>query len=156
MTAEPRAPIADQAENSGTWADGTAVAVGGLVLCGLAALLAGLVEVLLTPLYLDRWLFPITLVLAVVTNVVLPLTARRLIDTTAAAALPLLLWLVAVLLLSMPRAEGDVLLPGGSGAQKAVSYGLVLVGAAAGAITIARTAGPHRPAPPPTASLGRQ
>ena len=45
-----------------------------MVLCGLTALLAGLVEVLLTPLYVGRWLFPITLLLAVVTNVALPLT----------------------------------------------------------------------------------
>jgi hypothetical protein len=50
------------------------------------------------------------------------------------------LWLLTVLLLSLPRPEGDVLIPGGSGTQEWVSYGLVLVGGTAGAITIALTA----------------
>jgi hypothetical protein len=41
-----------------------------------------------------------------------------------------------------------VLLPGGSGAQQWVSYGLVLVGGTAGAITIALTARRSRLRPP--------
>ena len=95
-----------------------AVAAVGMVLCGLAALLAGLVEVVLTPLYVGRWLFPVTLLLAIVTNVALPLLARQFIDATVAATIPVVLWLLTVLVLSLPRPEGDVLLPGGSGAQQ--------------------------------------
>lgn len=123
------------------------VVVAGLVLCALAALLAALIEVLLTPLYVGRWLFPVTLVLAVVTNVALPLTAQRLGGNLVAAAVPLAVWLVAVLVLSLPKPEGDVLLPGGSGGQKWVSYGLILVGAAAGGLTMARSAVRLRSAP---------
>jgi uncharacterized membrane protein YhaH (DUF805 family) len=159
MTAEPRADVDPASDVNPPRTVSTAWAVAGLVLCGLTALLAGLIEVLLTPLYLGRWLFPVTLVLAVVTNVALPLAARRIVDTTAAAAVPLVLWLAAVLLLSLPRREGDVLLPGGSGGQQAVSYGLILVGAAAGAITLAWTAGafrPRRPGPPSESSPARR
>ena len=110
-------------------------------------MLAGLVEVLLSPLYVGRWLFPITLLLAVGTNVALPVIARDLVDSTMAATLPVILWLITVLVLSLPRPEGDVLLPGG-GALQWVSYGLVLIGGAAGAITIALTARRSRSRPP--------
>jgi hypothetical protein len=140
MTVERPVEMAEASEASREGPESPALAAVGMVLCGLAALLAGLIEVLLTPLYLGRWLFPITLVLAVVTNVALPLLARRFIDATVAATIPVVLWLLTVLLLSLPRPEGDVLLPGGSGTQEWVSYGLVLVGGTAGAITIALTA----------------
>ena len=79
-----------------------AVAAVGMVLCGLAALLAGLVEVVLTPLYVGRWLFPVTLLLAIVTNVALPLLARQFIDATVAATIPVVLWLLTVLVLACP------------------------------------------------------
>jgi hypothetical protein len=137
---DPEPPRADT--------ESLAVAAVGMVLCGLAALLAGLVEVLLTPLYVGRWLFPVTLLLAIVTNIALPLLARQFIDATVAATIPVVLWLLTVLVLSLPRPEGDVLLPGGSGAQQWVSYGLVLVGGTAGAITIALTARRSRLRPP--------
>jgi hypothetical protein len=116
--------------------------------------------VVLTPLYVGRWLFPVTLLLAIVTNVALPLLARQFIDATVAATIPVVLWLLTVLVLSLPRPEGDVLLPGGSGAQQWVSYGLVLVGGTAGAITIALTARrsrlPERRPPPPAAGPSRR
>ena len=148
MTLERPVGRAEASEPPREDPESPALAAVGMVLCGLAALLAGLIEVLLTPLYLGRWLFPITLVLAVVTNVALPLLARRFIDATVAATIPVVLWLLTVLLLSLPRPEGDVLLPGGSGTQEWVSYGLVLVGGTAGAITIALTARRSRSGPP--------
>jgi Family of unknown function (DUF6113) len=148
MTLERPVGRAEASERPREETESPALAAVGMVLCGLTALLAGLIEVLLTPLYLGRWLFPITLVLAVVTNVALPLIARRFIDATVAATIPVVLWLLTVLLLSLPRPEGDVLLPGGSGTQEWVSYGLVLVGGTAGAITIALTARRSRSGPP--------
>ena len=148
MTLERPMGKAEAPEPRRADAESPAVAALGMVLCGLAALLAGLVEVLLTPLYVGRWLFPVTLLLAIVTNVALPLLARQFIDATVAAVIPVALWLLTVLLLSLARPEGDVLLPGGSGAQQWVSYGLVLVGGAAGAITIALTARRSRLRPP--------
>jgi Family of unknown function (DUF6113) len=125
------------------------LAAGGVALCGLTAMLAALIEVLLTPLYVGRWLFPITLVLAIGTNIALPVLARQLVDSTFAAIVPVILWLLTVLVLSLPRPEGDVLLPGGSGAQQWVSYGLLLVGGTAGAITVALTT--RRPRSGPSA-----
>ena len=147
MTLERPTGRAEAPEPARADSESPAVAAVGMVLCGLAALLAGLIEVLLTPLYVGRWLFPVTLVLAILTNVALPLLARQFIDVTVAAAIPVVLWLLTVLLLSLPRAEGDVLLPGGNGAQQWVSYGLVLVGGTAGAITIALTARRSRSGP---------
>jgi hypothetical protein len=147
MTLERPVSGAEASEAPREGAESPALAIAGLVLCGLTAVLAGLVEVLLSPLYVGRWLFPITLLLAVGTNVALPLIARDLVDSTVAATLPVILWLITVLVLSLPRPEGDVLLPGG-GAQQWVSYGLVLIGGAAGAITIALTARRSRSRPP--------
>ena len=147
MTLERPVSGAEASEAPREGADSPALAIAGLVLCGLTAVLAGLVEVLLSPLYVGRWLFPITLLLAVGTNVALPVTARDLVDSTVAATLPVILWLITVLVLSLPRPEGDVLLPGG-GALQWVSYGLVLIGGAAGAITIALTARRSRSRPP--------
>lgn len=147
MTLERPVGGAEASEAPREGAESSALAIAGLVLCGLTAVLAGLVEVLLSPLYVGRWLFPITLLLAVGTNVALPVIARDLVDSTMAATLPVILWLITVLVLSLPRPEGDVLLPGG-GALQWVSYGLVLIGGAAGAITIALTARRSRSRPP--------
>lgn len=147
MTLERPVSGAEASEAPREGADSPALAIAGLVLCGLTAVLAGLVEVLLSPLYVGRWLFPITLLLAVGTNVALPVIARDLVDSTVAATLPVILWLITVLVLSLPRPEGDVLLPGG-GTLQWVSYGLVLIGGAAGAITIALTARRSRSRPP--------
>jgi hypothetical protein len=147
MTLERPVSGAEASEAPREGAESPALAITGLVLCGLTAVLAGLVEVLLSPLYVGRWLFPITLLLAVGTNVALPLIARDLVDSTVAATLPVVLWLITVLVLSLPRPEGDVLLSGGGG-QQWVSYGLVLIGGAAGAITIALTARRSRSRPP--------
>ena len=148
MTLERPVGRAEASEPPRAETESPALAVVGMVLCGLTALLAGLIEVLLTPLYLGRWLFPITLVLAVVTNVALPLLARRFIDATVAATIPVVVWLLTVLLLSLPRPEGDVLLPGGSGAPGVGVLRSVLVGGTAGAITIALTARRSRSGPP--------
>jgi hypothetical protein len=148
MTLERPVSGAEASEAPREGAESPALAIAGLVLCGLTAVLAGLVEVLLSPLYVGRWLFPITLLLAVGTNVALPLVARDLVDSTVAATLPVIIWLITVLVLSLPRPEGDVLLPGGGGGQQWVSYGLVLIGGAAGAITIALTARRSRSRPP--------
>ena len=108
----------------------------GSVLCCVSAALAAVIAVLLTPFYLGSVIVPIAVLVAVASNVVLPLIARNLAGSTLAAALPLIVWIVVVVVLSLPRPEGDVLLPGGKGGQLAVSYGVVLTGVVAGMVTL--------------------
>ena len=110
--------------------------IAGVVLCCVSAALAAVVAVLLTPFYVGSVIVPIAVLVAIASNIVLPLIARNLVGSTLAAALPLIVWIVVVVVLSLPRPEGDVLLPGGKGGQLAVSYGVVLTGVVAGMVTL--------------------
>lgn len=117
--------------------------LGVALVCG-SALLAGLFATLLTPLRVGTVLVPVSVLVAIAANVILPRLGRRLVDTTLAGALPYLCWLAAVIVLGLvPRPEGDVLLPGG-GAQQWVSVGTLLAGAAAGAVTLGMIGGARR------------
>src|SRR5262249_37659978 len=90
----------------------------------------------LTPLYWGSAIIPVCIVLAVAANVGLPLLVRQLGGPPLAAAVPFVMWLVTVLVLGVSRPEGDVLLPGGNGAQSWVTYGMFAAGALAGGITV--------------------
>jgi hypothetical protein len=114
----------------------------GVVLIGATAAIAGLIEVLLSPLYIGSVLFPITILLAIATNVVLPILAREVYDSSLAAVVPVLIWAVVVLILGFFPAHGSVLLPGGGTGQTLTSLGLPVVGILAGAVTLARWPGP--------------
>jgi hypothetical protein len=106
-----------------------------LVVC-LSAWLAGLIEVLLVPVYIGSVLVPATVLFGLVTNVALPRLARVAVPSTAAAVLPFLIWLITVVWLAMtPRAEGDVLVRAGVGEQW-VFYGLLLGGTIAGTTAV--------------------
>jgi hypothetical protein len=121
----PQAPAPPPADPVG------ALEVAGIVACCLTGALAGLVCVLLTPLYWGSVLVPVAVVLAAAGNVALPILA----------ALPFVLWLIVVVGLGSSRPEGDVLLPAGKGAQPWVTYGMLLAGALAGGITLATQIG---------------
>ena len=108
----------------------------GIVICALCAVLAGIFTVLLTPLYWGSVIIPACIVLAVAANVGLPLLVRQLGAPPLATAVPFVMWLVTVLVLGVSRPEGDVLLPGGNGAQSWVTYGMFVAGALAGGITV--------------------
>jgi hypothetical protein len=110
--------------------------IAGVVLCCATAVLAGVIAVLLTPLYWGSALVPLAVVLAAISNVVLPMLALRLGRSGLAAALPFGVWLITVIVLSITRPEGDVLLPVGPAAQYLVTYGMVLAGGVAGALTL--------------------
>ncbi len=117
--------------------------VAGVVLLCLVAILAGIWAILLSPLHIGTAIVPVTVLVAIVANIALPTLARRLIDSTVAAALPYLAWLATVIVLGLlPRPSGDVLLPGG-GIQQVVSLGMLLAGVLAGAVTLG-VAGPRR------------
>lgn len=115
-----------------------ALTVLGLVACVLGAVLAATITTLLTPLYWGGQIVPLAILLALVANVVFPLLVRELGLSPLAAALPFGLWLITVLVLASSRPEGDILLPGGKGGQQAVTYGMLLAGALAGGVTLAR------------------
>lgn len=111
------------------------VVLGVALFCGCAAL-AALLEVLLVTWHIGSWSAPISILAAVAGNILLPVLAWRFAGSVAAAALPVVVWLVVVIVLSMGRPEGDVLLPGG-GSDAIVSYGTLLGGMGAGVATIA-------------------
>lgn len=111
----------------------------GVVLCCLAAMLAALLEMFFVPVYAGTAVVPVAAACAVLGNIILPRLSHALVPRTLAALLPFLGWLAVVIVVGlMPRPEGDVVLPGG-GAVQWNSYGLVLGGALAGAVTVVWT-----------------
>ena len=125
------------------------LAWAGVALVCLCAALAGLLEALLTPLYLGSHLVPIAVLGALVSNIAFPWLARNLVPTLTGTALPFGAWLVVLIGFGvMARPEGDVILPGG--AVQLVSYGVLLGGALAGVATVVTLA----PARPRAARLG--
>jgi hypothetical protein len=123
--------------------DTRALVWGGLVLITLCGALSGMLEALLVPLYLGSTPFPLTIVLAVATNIALPRMARALRPTTAAAIAPLAAWLIVVVGFGvLARPEGDVILPGGP--LQWVTYAMLLGGATAGMFTVALSGVPAR------------
>jgi hypothetical protein len=143
----PDPPAAPPASASG-WLDWAGV---GLV--ALSAALAALLEALLVPYYVGSVVVPIAVVLAVVSNVWLPRLARQLVPTTLAMATPFLTWLIVMVGFGvLARPEGDVILPGGSGAVHWVTYGVLLGGALVGTVNLVVLS---TPAPPRAGPTGR-
>jgi hypothetical protein len=144
----PGAAAADRAERGGDAPPDRAgePAVLRLVVGGLIAVLAvglALVEAFLVPLRVGTVPLPICVPLAMAGNIVLAKLAARQTGSIAWGAVPPVLWLVVVIVLSLPRAEGDLIVPGSL-------TGLVFLfaGAVAGAYGVAseitRSAGATR------------
>lgn len=101
--------------------------------CGAVA---AWLELLLTPLYLGSVIIPVTVLLALATNLTLPRLAYGVVPRMLAAVLPFGAWLGVVVVFGLVgRPEGDVILSG-AGAQSYVGYALMLGGAAVGTISI--------------------
>jgi len=111
-----------------------AVLAAGYLIYAVAGVLCAVFEVLLVPTRWGSTLLPIAPVLAVASNVSLPLICRRLTSTTRSALPPVVGWLVAAFALASTRPEGDVLLPAGDTAW--VSYGVLFGGALAAMATL--------------------
>ncbi len=123
----------------------------GVVLLALVAGLFGLLETLLVPLYAGSTAVPVAVLLAVLSNILLPRMARTLVPTTPAAAVPLFAWLVVVIGFGvLARPEGDIILPGGS--LQWVTYGVVLGGALAGTVSVVLSGPPAARSPRPSGS----
>ena len=90
---------------------------------------------LLVPTYAGATPLPVAVVVAVATNVAIPRAVRTASGSGRAAALPVAVWLLVVVVFgTVARPEGDVILPGGS--LSWVTYGVLLGGALAGAVTL--------------------
>lgn len=113
-------------------ADVTVRLLGGAVMAVAAAQLAVL-ECFLLPLRIGSTPVPISIPIAMLANVGLPALAYRLTASRAAAALPVMVWIVVVILASVPRPEGDVIV---TGTWRGV--GLLILGAVAGAYAVGR------------------
>lgn len=113
-----------------------------------SAMLAAVIELFLVPLYAGKTIVPIAVLIAVASNVVLPRLGRAVMATTAAAVLPFVSWLLVVVAVGwFARPEGDVVLPGGGGAEW-VGFAVTFGGALAGTITVVASAPPPAPRPP--------
>jgi hypothetical protein len=106
------------------------LAAGGLV--AVAAVALAVLECFLVPLRIGSVPVPIVVPLAMAGNILLARLSGRWTGSVAGAAVPPVLWLVVVIVLALPRAEGDLIVPG-------TLTGLVFLfaGAVAGAYGVA-------------------
>lgn len=113
----------------------TVLVLAGYLIYAVAGVLCAVYEVLLVPTRWGSHLLPIAPVLAIGSNIGLPLLSRQLTGTVRSALPPVAGWLLAAFVLASTRPEGDVLLPAGDTAW--VSYGVLFGGALAGLATLA-------------------
>jgi hypothetical protein len=118
--------------------------VGGGVVVLVAAVWMALVEVFWLPLRVGGVLLPVSVVAAVVANLLLPRLALRLSGSRLVAALTGVAWLVVAVAGMIRRPEGDLLITGG-GATGVVNLAFLLCGVLAAAFAAGRALGGPRP-----------
>lgn len=118
-----------------------------VVACWLA-----LVEVFWLPLRVGGVLVPVSVLAAVVGNLLLPAAALYLSGSRLVAVLPSVVWLVVAVGAMTRRPEGDLVMTGG-GALGAVNLGFLMAGVVAAAFSVGRVlGGPRRPFTDPQVS----
>ena len=127
-----------------------------LILWTVAAVTAAawlaLVEVLWLPLRVGTVLLPVSLVAAVVGNLVLVQGVHRLSDSRVIAVLPAVTWIVVAVAASYRRPEGDLLVPA-AGDLGLLGLLFLLSGVVAAAVAVGRVlAAPRRPDDRPVSS----
>jgi hypothetical protein len=125
--------------------------VGAGVLVLVLAVWMALVEVFWLPLRIGGVLAPVSVVAAVVANLLMPRLALRLSGSRVVAGLTGVAWLVVVVAGMIRRPEGDLLITGG-GATGVVNLGFLLCGVLAAAYAVGRALGGPRPAVRPAAA----
>jgi hypothetical protein len=119
------------------------VVVWGIVAVLVAGWLA-LVEVFWLPLRIGGILVPLSVLAAVVGNLMLIGAAHRLSGSRVVAVLPGLVWLAVAIAAMIRRPEGDLVLTGG-GATGTINLLFLLLGVTAAAFGVGRAlAGPRR------------
>jgi hypothetical protein len=132
----------------------TATAAGWAVVAVAAAAWLALVEVFWLPLRIGGVPVPLSVLAAVVGNLLLVPLAYRLSGSRAVAVLPALVWLVVALAAMVRRPEGDLVLVG-TGVLGAVGMAFLLFGVVAAAFAAGRVlAAGVRPAPTGSGSGG--
>lgn len=122
----------------------TAAGWAGVVLLCACAVLAGLLQALLVPVYAGNTPIPVAVLFALVTNAAFPRLGYRLVPRAFAAIAPFVCWLVVIFGFGVVgRPEGDVILPGGP--LQWVSYGVMLGGALAGTLSVVFALPPRTP-----------
>lgn len=114
------------------------LAVLSVVVFTAVAALSAAIEVTLVPVRFGTTIVPVSVTLAVVGNIAVPVLSRRAVPRTAAAVLPALAWVATVIALSQARPEGDVLLPGSPSSLVYVTYALLGLGIMAAMVTVVR------------------
>jgi hypothetical protein len=107
-----------------------------LVILSACAALSAMLAALLVPLRWGTVIVPVSVLVAVASTAGLIMLAWLAVRSVALAAIPFVIWVVTVLVLSQARPEGDVLLPGGQTGVVYVVYATMLGGFAAGLVTI--------------------
>ena len=116
----------------------------GLIALLVAAWLA-LAEVFWLPLRVGGVLVPVSIVVAVVGNLLLPTAALRLSGSRLVAVLAVVPWLVVAVAAMVRRPEGDLVMSG-SEALGAVNLAFLMLGVLAAAFSVGRVlGGPRRP-----------
>jgi hypothetical protein len=100
---------------------------GGSLVAVLVSAWLAVVEVFWLPLRIGDVLLPLSVVGAVVGNLLIGAAARRLAGWGPAAVLTAVAWLVIVVAAMIPRSEGDLLIVGG-GATGAVNVVFLMAG----------------------------
>ena len=126
--------------------------LGWAVAAVLVAAWLAVVEVLWLPWRAGGVPVPVSVLAAVVGNLLLVDAARRLSGSRLVAVLPALVWLGVALAAAMRRPEGDLLLPGGDAVTSTLNLGFLLLGVVAAAFAVGRTLG--SPVRPPVAGSG--
>jgi hypothetical protein len=111
----------------------------------VVALWLALAEVFWLPLRVGGVLVPVSIVVAVVGNLLLPTAALRLSGSRLVAALAVVPWLVVAVAAMVRRPEGDLVMSG-SEALGVVNLTFLMLGVLAAAFSVGRAlGGPRRP-----------
>lgn len=113
------------------------LAVVSVVVFTAVSVLCAVIEVTLVPLRHGSTVVPLTVPLAVLSNIAVPTLSRRAVPLTVAALLPAVAWVLTVILLSQARPEGDLLLIG-TAPLVDVTYALLGLGLISGLGTVIR------------------
>jgi hypothetical protein len=106
---------------------------------------AALVEVFWLPLRVGGVLIPLSVVVAVVANLLIPGAVLRYSGSRLAAVLPAVTWLVVAVAGMIRRPEGDLVMTG-IGAAGVVNLAFLGLGVLAAAFSVGRVLGGGRPA----------
>ena len=120
--------------------DSSLARVADAVAVVVAAAWLALVEVFWLPLRVAGVLVPISVVAAVVGNLMLVAVALRVTGSRLIAVVPALVWVVVAVGAMVRRPEGDLILTGG-GALGVVNLAFLLLGVTAAAFAVGRALG---------------